>query len=37
MSKRKEHTFQFTAEQIAKAATAEAAYHTKRSVWWGGE
>ena len=37
MSKRKEHTFQFTAEQIAKAAASEAAYHTKRAVWWDGE
>jgi hypothetical protein len=37
MGKRTEHTFQFTAEQIAKAATAEFEYHAKRAVWWASE
>ncbi len=37
MSKREEHVFTFTAGEIAKAATAEAAYHTERVAWWGGE
>jgi len=37
MSKRKEHTFQFTAEQIAKGAATEAEYHTMRARWWDDE
>jgi hypothetical protein len=37
MSKRKEHTFQFTAKQIADGAAAEAKYHDARAAWWNGE
>lgn len=34
MSKRQEHTFQFTAQQIALAAREEAAYHRSRQAYW---
>lgn len=37
MSKRKEHTFRFTAKQIAEAAGTEAKYHDERAAWWNGE
>lgn len=37
MSKRKEHTFQFTAGAIAKGAAAEAKYHEERATWWSNE
>jgi hypothetical protein len=37
MSKRQEHTFQFTAEAIAKAAGEEADYHEARVAYWQGE
>lgn len=32
--KRNNHTFRFTADQIAKAATAEQEYHEQRVLWW---
>jgi hypothetical protein len=32
--KRNEHTFQFTGDQIAKAAKAECDYHKERLVYW---
>lgn len=31
---RNKHEFLFTAEQIAKAATAEQEYHEQRVTWW---
>lgn len=34
MSKRDEHTFQFTAERIAAAAAEEGAYHRTRLACW---
>lgn len=34
MSKRSEHTFQFRAEEIARAAAEEAEYHEKRERIW---
>jgi hypothetical protein len=37
MSKRKEHTFRFTAGKIAEGATAEAKYHDDKATWWNGE
>ena len=32
--KRSNHTFQFSAEAIQKAAETEAHYHADRAVWW---
>jgi hypothetical protein len=37
MSKRSEHTFQFTAGEIAAAAMREAEFHAKRQAWWNAE
>lgn len=34
MTKRSEHTFQFTAQQLEMAASNEAAYHEKRRAHW---
>jgi len=37
MSKRKDHTFRFTAKQITEAAAGEAKHHDARAAWWNGE
>jgi len=37
MSKRKEHTFRFTAGKIAEGAASEAKYHDDKAIWWNGE
>lgn len=34
---RDKHTFQFQADQIAKAAKIEAEYHRQRNLFWGAE
>lgn len=37
MAKRHEHTFEFTASTIARAALSQAAYHEDRLEYWKGE